>query len=247
MSKDTVKRPARANKSASGMRKEEEQRNAALREAVDNMPISPHTANVAAAIDEATAMDKPSPTTEQIDDLSSSERQAYIAKRKGGYSRAEAYATVIMERQRAKKKTQKKKVVKKKAKKKTENTQKKTYKKKGGNGGARNNSGRKEGIAARRTREIADKLAESDETSPLEYMLGVLRETPEKLKAKFDTGEIDSAEYIVELQAMQKRKDNAAEKAAPYIHPRLSSIEAKINDGAHERWLALLAEAERNA
>lgn len=149
----------------------------------------------------------------------------------------------------AKKKTQKKKVSKKKAVKKkakeTETIQKskggRSYKTKGiGNGGARKGAGRKKGATTKKTREIADKLMESDEITPLEYMLGVLRETPEKLKAKYDAGDIDSEEYIVELQAMQKRKDNAAEKAAPYIHPRLSSIEAKVNDGAHERWLKLM-------
>jgi len=152
-----------------------------------------------------------------------------------------------------KKKTQKKKVVKKKAAKKkavkVENTQKTKKKVTGGKnyvkngnpkGGKRKNSGRKKSTTTRRTREIANKLAESDEISPLEYMLGVLRETPEKLKEKYDAGDLSSEEFIVELQAMQKRKDNAAEKAAPYIHPRLSSIEAKVTDNAHERWLALM-------
>ena len=148
-----------------------------------------------------------------------------------------------------KKKTQKKKVVKKKTKKKvkaeTENKPKskggRNYKPKGvGNGGKRKNSGRKKSSTTRRTRAVADKLAESDEITPLEYLLGVLRETPEKLKAKYDAGELSSEEFIVELQAMQKRKDNAAEKAAPYIHPRLSSIEAKVTDNAHEKWLALM-------
>lgn len=159
-----------------------------------------------------------------------------------------------------KKKTQKKKVVKKKSKKKTENIQlskKKTAKKKvvkkktiknptGQNGGKRAGSGRKKGGATKKTRDIADKLADSDEITPLEYMLGVLRETPEKLKAKFDAGDINSEEFIVELQAMQKRKDNAAEKAAPYIHPRLSSIEAKVKGSGHEEWLAMMAELEAN-
>lgn len=148
-----------------------------------------------------------------------------------------------------KKKAQKKKVVKKKAKKKTkaetENKPKskggRNYKPKGvGNGGKRKGSGRKESKVTRRTREVANKIAADDDITPLEYMMGVLRETPEKLKAKYDAGELSSEEFIVELQAMQKRKDNAAEKAAPYIHPRLSSIEAKVTDNAHERWLALM-------
>ena len=139
----------------------------------------------------------------------------------------------------SKKKVAKKKTAKKKAIK-IENNQ--STGKRVNNGGKRKGSGRKKGATTKKTREIADKLAESDEISPLEYLLAVLRETPDKLKAKFDAGEIDSAEYIVELQVMQKRKDNAAEKACPYIHPRLSSIEAKVTDNAHERWLALMAD-----
>lgn len=154
-----------------------------------------------------------------------------------------------------KKKTQKKKVVKKKAKKKskaeTENKPKskggRNYKPKGvGNGGKRKGSGRKESEVTRRTREVANKIAADDEITPLEYMMSVLRETPEKLKAKYDAGELSSEEFIVELQAMQKRKDNAAEKAAPYIHPRLSAIEAKVKGSGHEEWLAMMADLEAN-
>ena len=156
-------------------------------------------------------------------------------------------------KKKSKKKVAKKKAAKKKAARKSESNQ--TTKKKNpggrnykptgeGKGGKRANSGRKKGATTKKTREIADKLAESDEITPLEYMLGVLRETPAKLKAKYEAGEIDTEEYIVELQAMQKRKDNAAEKAAPYIHPRLSSIEAKVDDGAHEKWLAMMADLD---
>lgn len=109
-----------------------------------------------------------------------------------------------------------------------------------GAGGKRSGSGRKKGAATKRTREIADKLAESGEMTPLEYMLGVLRETPEKIKAQYDSGEIDAVEYAVKMTELIKRRDNAAEKAAPYIHPRLASIEAKVEDSGHEKWLALM-------
>jgi len=138
------------------------------------------------------------------------------------------------------KKTTKKVVTKKKkVTNKSENNQlnKKT---RGQNGGKRKGSGRKKGAATVKTREIADKLAETDEITPLEYMLGVLRETTDDLKKQYEAGDIDSAEYVLKLESMQKRKDNAAEKAAPYIHPRLSSVEAKVTDASHEKWLALL-------
>ena len=162
----------------------------------------------------------------------------------------------ITKKKVAKKKTKKKskkKVAKKKVARKSESNQITKKKKPGGRnykptgegkGGKRKGSGRKKGAATEKTRAIADKLAKSDEITPLEYMLGVLRETPKKLKAKYKAGKIDTEEYIVELQAMQKRKDNAAEKAAPYIHPRLASIEAKIDNGEHERWLALINDLE---
>lgn len=151
----------------------------------------------------------------------------------------------------AKKKTQKKKVV---AGVKPENNKVpvrkksrggKNYKPTGeGPGGTRKGSGRKKGAATKKTREIADKLAADGEITPLEYLLGVMRETPEKLKEKYKAGDIDTEEYMVELAALQKRRDTAAEKAAPYVHARLSSIEAKVDNGAHEKWLALMDEAE---
>jgi hypothetical protein len=112
-----------------------------------------------------------------------------------------------------------------------------------GVGGARPGAGRKKGATTKRTREIANKLMESDEISPLEYMLQTLRETPDKLRAEYKKGEIDAAEFAIRLQHLQKRRDDAAKDAAPYIHPRLSSIEAKVEDTGHEKMLALLAEA----
>lgn len=108
------------------------------------------------------------------------------------------------------------------------------------NGGARKGSGRKKGAATKKTREIADKLAASDEMTPLEYMLDTLRETPEKLKAKHTAGEIDTEQYIVALGDLTRRRDQAAQSAAPYIHPRLSSIEANIGLRGHDKFVELL-------
>jgi hypothetical protein len=69
-------------------------------------------------------------------------------------------------------------------------------------GGPRVGSGRKAGAATTKTREIAD-AATADGITPLEYMLRVLRDEGQ------DT----------------ERRDDMAKAAAPYVHPRLNSIE----------------------
>ena len=66
--------------------------------------------------------------------------------------------------------------------------------------------GRQKGIANKRTRDIAD-AAMAQGLTPLEYMLAVLRdETVEP-----------------------ERRDEMANAAAPYLHPRLAAIEAKLS------------------
>jgi hypothetical protein len=65
---------------------------------------------------------------------------------------------------------------------------------------------RQKGVANKRTREIAD-AAVAQGITPLEYMLAVLRdETVEP-----------------------ERRDEMAKAAAPYLHPRLAAIEAKLS------------------
>lgn len=76
-------------------------------------------------------------------------------------------------------------------------------------GGSRANAGRKAGAATKKTREIANKAAESGIT-PLEYLLTVMR-APE---------------------AEPRERMSAAIAAAPYIHAKLSSIEVSGKDGA---------------
>ena len=63
--------------------------------------------------------------------------------------------------------------------------------------------GRKPGALNKRTQEALE--AAGDGLMPLDYMLSVLRDP----------------------SAPMERKDWAAEKAAPYLHARLSSIESK--------------------
>jgi hypothetical protein len=66
--------------------------------------------------------------------------------------------------------------------------------------------GRQKGAANERTREIADQAAAYGLT-PLEYMLSVLRDP------------------TVEPE----RRDRMAVAAAPFVHPRLASVEAKVD------------------
>ncbi len=73
-------------------------------------------------------------------------------------------------------------------------------------GGKRPGAGRKLGAATKRTRGIADRLAQTGPT-PLEVMLEAMQEY-------YDARDYDRAAYF-------------AEKAAPYLHPRLSSVEYK--------------------
>lgn len=70
-------------------------------------------------------------------------------------------------------------------------------------GGARTGAGRKAGSASTKTREIANQAAEAGIT-PLEFMLSVMRDATAERGERLDM----------------------AKAAAPYIHPRLSSIEA---------------------
>lgn len=76
-------------------------------------------------------------------------------------------------------------------------------------GGARPGAGRKKGAASQKHREHADKLREQGIT-PLEIMVARMR------------GEKINGEDVTDEQF------EAAQAAAPYIHPRLSAIDAKV-------------------
>jgi hypothetical protein len=73
-------------------------------------------------------------------------------------------------------------------------------------GGKRPGAGRKPGAATAKTREIADRATQEGVT-PLEVMLGAMREL-------WDAGNKQDAATI-------------AKDAAPYMHPRLSSVDLK--------------------
>lgn len=86
-----------------------------------------------------------------------------------------------------------------------------------GRGGARKGAGRKPGAATTKTREVADKAA-SEGVTPLEYMLQVMRNEP---PAGLEGPQLLSAHMM---------RFEAAKAAAPYIHPKLASIEHKGPD-----------------
>jgi hypothetical protein len=75
-------------------------------------------------------------------------------------------------------------------------------------GGKRDGAGRKAGTANVKTRELADAAAKEG-LMPLEYMLSVLRDE----------------------EADVKDRMWAAEKAAPYVHAKLASVEHKGEGG----------------
>jgi hypothetical protein len=77
-----------------------------------------------------------------------------------------------------------------------------------GHGGARPGAGRKPGYTTKKTREIADRAA-SEGITPLEFMLSILRNEDKPDAERFE----------------------AAKHAAPYIHPRLSTIDASVQGG----------------
>lgn len=83
-------------------------------------------------------------------------------------------------------------------------------------GGKRLGAGRKAGSANKLTRKIADK-AVAEGTTPLEYMLKLLRIEP--------AADADAAKKA-QIEAL---RFEAAKAAAPYVHPKLQAIEHKVD------------------
>jgi len=93
-----------------------------------------------------------------------------------------------------------------------------------GRGGSRPGAGRKKGSATKRTREIADRAAE-ERITPLEYMLEVMRRDSDHEDPKVQV-------------AREAMRFEAAKAAAPYMHPRLNSIEHTGDGGGPVRIIA---------
>lgn len=75
-------------------------------------------------------------------------------------------------------------------------------------GGKREGAGRPAGAVTKRSRDVAEK-ASKEGLTPLDYMLSILRD----------------------VEADAKDRMWAAEKAAPYVHAKLASVEHTGEDG----------------
>ena len=84
-------------------------------------------------------------------------------------------------------------------------------------GSPRPNAGRPKGARNVKTIEQVDRI-EASGLTPLDFMLSVLRDATQEQAIRLD----------------------AANKAAPYVHARLSNVEAKIDGDLHHEfsWLA---------
>jgi hypothetical protein len=92
-------------------------------------------------------------------------------------------------------------------------------------GGHRPGAGRKPGTPNKASAERQAEIAASGLT-PLEFMMGVLRDELKPFEDRFE----------------------AAKAAAPYVHPRLASVEMSADvTMTHEQWLDDLAEPDGEA
>lgn len=87
-------------------------------------------------------------------------------------------------------------------------------------GGKRDGAGRKPGIANKRTRELAER-AHLEGITPLEVMLRTMR-------LAWDEAEKPGAAPAQAI-AMRMAAVETANKAAPYVHPRLAQVEQKTD------------------
>ena len=92
-------------------------------------------------------------------------------------------------------------------------------------GGRRRGSGRKKGAATIRTRATADRIIASGVT-PLEFMIARMRE-PKPARRRVESG----GAYDLRVQAWKEQGFEAAKASAPYIHPRLATVEHSGTDG----------------
>jgi hypothetical protein len=102
-----------------------------------------------------------------------------------------------------------------------------------GHGGKREGAGRKPGSPTKRRREIIDEAAK-DGITPLEVQLRTMRALWDAANSG-PTLDIEKATAACAI----------AKDAAPYLHPRLSNVEARLDLSGHEQALAELEALER--
>jgi hypothetical protein len=67
-----------------------------------------------------------------------------------------------------------------------------------------------------------------------------MRQSDADLYRQEELGIMTSDEVSKLVKLRDERRDWGAEKAAPYMHPRLTSIELDTNAAEHESWLDVL-------
>ena len=107
-------------------------------------------------------------------------------------------------------------------------------------GGSRKGAGRKPGSATVRTREIAERLSQTG-ASPLEVMLDAMRYFHDR--AISELRECGSAGSKTVAEAFASAA-TIAKDAAPFLHPKLSSIEHSGPDGGDIPFTFVLDRAE---
>jgi len=120
-------------------------------------------------------------------------------------------------------------------------------------GGRRPGAGRPKGaVSKKKSIDFAMNLIKEGET-PLEHMIKVMRaEFPPELKESIKNGEL-SPEIIKALTGWHNVRFEAAKNAAPYVHPKLTSVEhkglpkdeEKISDIELARRIAFLLQGHR--
>jgi len=93
-------------------------------------------------------------------------------------------------------------------------------------GGKRPNSGRKKGVPNKVTQQVLDKILKSGDITPLEYLLKVMR-SPEPVQREGESAKV----YAMRYRTWTEQSFEAAKAAAPYVHPRLATIENVGKDG----------------
>ena len=91
-------------------------------------------------------------------------------------------------------------------------------------GGAKPGAGRPVGVPNKVTANFRDEYLRSGKKTPIEFLLDVMNDEPRPRK-RFDDKEEDEGVYEHYLWNHKDRCIAAAIQVAPYIHPKLSSVE----------------------
>jgi hypothetical protein len=84
-------------------------------------------------------------------------------------------------------------------------------------------AGKKRGYRKKKTQETIDKVTKTGIT-PLEYLTSVYRSpVPPEIQSMIDEGEV-TVELVQSLSDWHKVRFEAAKAAAPYVHPKLTSV-----------------------